>query len=233
RGTGHALAAAKPPEDEAFLALNGDVFLRTADLKRVISQGPGSLAAARVEDPRAYGVFETREGRAVRVVEKSDKPPTNLANAGVYHAPPGFAKLLHAIRPSPRGELELTDALQASFDATGGWNLVEVQDWLDVGRPWDLLEAASRALAEWPAERKGTVEPGATLHGHVVVAEGALIKAGAYVEGPVYIGPRAVVGPNCYLRPNTVLLEGAKVGHACEVKASLLMEGAHVAHLSY
>ncbi|HET6405402.1 MAG TPA: bifunctional sugar-1-phosphate nucleotidylyltransferase/acetyltransferase [Candidatus Thermoplasmatota archaeon] len=233
RGTGHAVAAAQPPEDEPFLILNGDVWLPEGALRAVVEAGPGALAAAHVADPRAYGVFELKNGRAVRVHEKSAAPPSTLANAGVYFAPAGFARLLRDLRPSPRGELELTDALQASFDAAGGWKVVEVKDWLDVGRPWDLLAAAERALAEMPEERRGTVEPGATLKGKVIVAEGALVKSGSYVEGPVYIGPRAVVGPNCYLRPNAVLLEDTKVGNGCEIKASLLMAGAHAAHLSY
>jgi bifunctional UDP-N-acetylglucosamine pyrophosphorylase/glucosamine-1-phosphate N-acetyltransferase len=233
RGTGHAVAAAKPPHDEPFLILNGDVYLPEGALEQVVRAGPGALAAARVPDPKAFGVFEVRGDRAVRVVEKSPTPPSDLANAGVYFAPAGFARLVEDLKPSPRGELELTDALQRSFEERGGWTVVTLADWLDVGRPWDLLAAAERALAAMPEERKGTVEPGATLHGKVIVAEGAVVKAGSYVEGPVYIGPKSVVGPNCYLRPNTVLLEGCKVGNACEVKASLLMAGAHVGHLSY
>lgn len=232
-GTGHALAAASPPEDEPFLVVNGDVWLPEGTLARVRASGPASLAVARVADPTRYGVLEVVAGRAIRVHEKSEKPPTDLANAGVYHAPAGFAQRLATLAPSPRGELELTDALQADFRAREGWRTVEVEGWLDVGRPWDLLAAAERALAEMPEERRGAVEPGATLKGKVIVAQDAVVKSGAYVEGPVYIGPRAQVGPNCYLRPGTVLLEDAKVGHACEVKASLLMAGAHVAHLSY
>jgi bifunctional UDP-N-acetylglucosamine pyrophosphorylase/glucosamine-1-phosphate N-acetyltransferase len=168
----------------------------------------------------------------VSVIEKSTAPPSDLANAGVYHCPPGFASLLARVRPSPRGEMEVTDALNAAF-AKRPWTVVEVQDWLDVGRPWDLLAAAERALAEMPERRRGHVELGATLHGKVVVEEGAVVKAGAYVEGPVYVGRNAVVGPNCYLRPGTVLLADTKVGNGVEVKASLLMEGTHVAHLSY
>lgn len=233
RGTGHAVAAARPSDDEPFLILNGDVWLPEGALARIVEAGPGSLAAARVPNPSDYGVFETRGAKAVRVVEKSATPPSDLANAGVYHAPARFARLVHELKPSPRGELELTDALQVSFDEMGGWTVVEIADWLDVGRPWDLLAAAERALAEMPEERRGTVEPGATLKGKVIIAEGAIVKAGSYIEGPVYIGARAVVGPNCYLRPNTVLLEDTKVGNACEVKASLLMAGAHAAHLTY
>lgn len=233
QGTGHAVAAAKPPHDEAFLILNGDLYLPEGTLQKLVASGPGSLAAVHVKDPRQYGVFETKSGRAVRVVEKSPESPSDLANAGVYHAPPRFARLVEALPLSPRGEYELTDALQQSFDETGGWKILELDAWLDVGRPWDLLVAAERWLAETPETRRGTIEPGATLHGKVIVAEGALVKAGAYIEGPVYIGPKSVVGPNCYLRPNTILLEGCKVGNAVEIKASLLMAGAHVAHLSY
>jgi len=233
RGTGHAVQAGAPPDDAPFLFLNGDVWLPEGALAAVVAAGPGSLAAAHVDEPSLYGVLELRDGRAVRVHEKSADPPSKLANAGVYHAPAGFARLLAGLKPSPRGELEVTDALQASFDKTGGWRVVEVDDWLDVGRPWDLLAAAERALAEVPEVRRGTIEAGATLKGKVVVAEGALVKAGAYVEGPVYIGARSVVGPNCYLRPGTVLLEDTKVGNGCEIKASLLMAGTHAAHLSY
>lgn len=232
RGTGHAVAAAKLPHDEPALVVNGDVFLPEGALKRVVAEGAGALAAARVASPREYGVLVLDEGRATAVVEKSDEPPSDLANAGVYFAPPGFARLVAMLKPSPRGELEVTDALNAAF-AQSPWKVVPVEGWLDVGRPWHLLDAAERALAELPERRAGRVESGATLHGKVIVDEGAVIKAGAYVEGPVYVGRDCVVGPNCYLRPNSVLLEGAKLGNAVEVKASVLMEGAHVAHLSY
>lgn len=233
RGTGDAVRAAKAPHDEPFLILNGDVFLPEGALARVVGSGPATLAAAKVARPEEYGVFELRDARAVRVAEKSAAPPSDLANAGVYFAPAGFAAHLDALQESPRGEYELTDALQASFDETGGWRVVTLDAWLDVGRPWDLLVAAERALAEMEETREGDVEAGATLHGKVIVAKGARVKAGAYIEGPVYIGPGCVVGPNCYLRPNTVLLDGCKVGNAVEIKGSLLMAGAHVAHLSY
>ncbi|MFA5861877.1 MAG: bifunctional sugar-1-phosphate nucleotidylyltransferase/acetyltransferase [Candidatus Thermoplasmatota archaeon] len=232
RGTGHAVASAKPPHDEAFLVLNGDVWLPEGALAKIVQGGPRTLAVARVPNPQDFGVFVLRNGKAESVVEKSATPPSDLANAGVYHCPPGFGALVEHLKPSVRGELELTDALNEDF-AKQHWDVVEVADWLDVGRPWDLLAAAERALAELPERRVGRIEQGATLHGKVIVEEGAIVKAGAYVEGPVYVGRNVTVGPNCYLRPGTVLLEDAKVGNGVEIKASLLMEGAHVAHLSY
>lgn len=233
RGTGHAVAAAKAPADEPLLILNGDVFLPEGTLKRILDSGPGTVAAAKVADPRQYGVFVVKDGGAVGVVEKSATPPSPHANAGVYFVPPGFTRLTEMLKPSPRGELELTDALNMAFGVTGPWKIVEVEDWLDVGRPWDLLTAAERALAEWTGDHLGRVEPGATLHGKVFVDEGAVVKAGSYIEGPAYIGKGSVIGPNCYIRPNTVILDKCKVGNACEIKASVLMSGAHAGHLSY
>ncbi|HWH09120.1 MAG TPA: bifunctional sugar-1-phosphate nucleotidylyltransferase/acetyltransferase [Candidatus Thermoplasmatota archaeon] len=233
RGTGHAVAAAKAPADEPLLLLNGDVFLPEGALKRVLDSGPGTVTAAKVADPRQYGVFQMQGGGAAAVVEKPAQPPSAFANAGVYFVPPGFTRLCESLKPSPRGELELTDALNMAFRVTGPWRVVELEDWLDVGRPWDLLAAAERALADWTDDHLGRVEPGATLHGKVFVDEGAVVKAGSYIEGPVYIGKESVIGPNCYLRPNTVVLHKCKVGNASEVKASVLMSGTHVGHLSY
>ncbi|NPA76799.1 MAG: nucleotidyl transferase, partial [Candidatus Diapherotrites archaeon] len=59
------------------------------------------------------------------------------------------------------------------------------------------------------------------------------VRNGAYVVGPAYIGPGAVVGPNAYVRSYSFIGAGARVGNAVEIKASVLMDGAHVSHLSY
>ncbi|MHB8605985.1 MAG: bifunctional sugar-1-phosphate nucleotidylyltransferase/acetyltransferase [Thermoplasmatota archaeon] len=232
RGTGDALVAARLGGDPA-LVLYADVFLDANAVRDLVRAGPGSLAAARVPDGREYGVFETHAGRATRVVEKSPNPPSSLANAGCYHLPAGFAKHLARLAPSPRGEFELTDALNASFTADGGWRVLELANWLDVGRPWHLLAANEAALASLDARIEGKVEAGATLHGVVHVGEGSLVRAGAYIEGPVFIGRGCDIGPNCYVRPMTSIGDKCRVGNAVEVKASVLMEGVHVGHLSY
>jgi bifunctional UDP-N-acetylglucosamine pyrophosphorylase/glucosamine-1-phosphate N-acetyltransferase len=77
------------------------------------------------------------------------------------------------------------------------------------------------------------VEEGVRILGPVHISEGARVRSGAYIEGPVVIGPGSDVGPNCYLRPSTSIGENVRVGNACEVKNSIVMDGTHVAHLSY
>ncbi len=231
RGTGDALKAANVREDA--IVLNGDLLLSDETIPKILASGPFSLTAIRVANPQEFGVFDVADdGTVLAVVEKSKKPPSDRANAGVYRFPAEFFKHLRSLEPSPRGELELTDAVNAFLDEAQA-TIVDLPEWLDVGRPWDILTATERVLSLMKGDVQGIVEPGCTLKGEVFVAKGALLKTGTYVEGPVWIGEGAVVGPNCYLRPGTVIGRNCKVGNACEIKASVLMDGAHVGHLSY
>jgi len=104
---------------------------------------------------------------------------------------------------------------------------------MDIGRPWDLLEANKRALERSHLGVRGEVEGGVHLEGPVHLEEEARLRSGAYVEGPVFIGEGSDVGPNCYIRPFTSLGRNVRVGNACEVKNSLILDGTHVGHLSY
>jgi bifunctional UDP-N-acetylglucosamine pyrophosphorylase/glucosamine-1-phosphate N-acetyltransferase len=67
----------------------------------------------------------------------------------------------------------------------------------------------------------------------VTVAESARIRSGAYIEGPALIDEGSDIGPNCYIRPFTSIGKNARIGNACEIKNSILMDGTHVGHLSY
>src|SRR5947207_14893577 len=106
-------------------------------------------------------------------------------------------------------------------------------EWIDVGRPWDLLRANTALLTPLKGANRGHLDPGATLVGEVLVEEGATVRRGSYIEGPTIIGADAEIGPNCYIRPSTSIGPKAKVGNACEVKNSILMASAHVPHQNY
>ena len=105
--------------------------------------------------------------------------------------------------------------------------------WLDIGKPWDLLEANRLCLEQLERRVEGTVEDGATVKGKVIVEEGTLMKSGAYIEGPVFIDGESVIGPNCYIRPHTSLGKRVKIGNAVEIKNSIIMNDTNVGHLSY
>lgn len=104
---------------------------------------------------------------------------------------------------------------------------------LDVRRPWELLAANERALADVEPEITGEVAENAQLNGPVHVEADAQVRSGAVIEGPAVVCAGATVGPNAYVRGATLVGSGAFVGHGVEVKNSVLFAGARVPHLSY
>ena len=229
-GTAGAVDAAREHLEGPFAVLNGDNLYESSAIERLLEAAP-SVVATEVPDPRNYGVLETDDGRVTDVVEKPDDPPTNLANAGAYAFPEAAIEWLD-VAPSERGEREITDVLARAVE-TCDVTPVVAQRWMDVGRPWELLEATEWKLGDLERDPAGEVSADADLRGDVVVEEGATVEPGAVIEGPALVRSGASVGPNAYVRGATLLGEGATVGHAVEVKNSVLMRGATVGHLSY
>jgi glucose-1-phosphate thymidylyltransferase len=182
-----------------------------------------------VPDPQNYGVAELgADGSVTRLIEKPPEPPTDLALVGVYMFTPLIHEAARAIRPSARGELEITDAIQWLLDGgrrvephiVRGW-------WKDTGRLEDMLEA-NRLILDTLVRRIDGELNGAQVDGRVVVEAGARLER-ATVRGPAIIGAEAVVR-DAYIGPYTAVgrrcvIEGAEVEH------SILLEGSSVRHL--
>ncbi len=242
-GTGNAAEAAEPYVDGDFVLIYGDLLFGKDTVKDIVSQFKKEKTAAvmgvvAVDKPENYGITEQdADGRVKRIVEKpvAGKAPSNLANAGIYAFSKEVFDKIKQTKASVRGEWELTDAI--TMLAEDGKTVMAVQlskdDWFDVGRPWDLLDANNWALKRMDHRVLGTVETGAHLIGPVSVAETARIRSGVYIEGPVFIDEEADVGPNCYLRSGTSIGKKTRVGNGCEIKNSIIMDGTHVGHLSY
>ena len=235
RGTADAVRAARPYLDDGpFAVLNGDALYDRASLETLYDVGP-AVGSYRVSNPSAYGVLETtdRDGQtlATGVVEKPADPPSNLINTGAYVFPAAAQEWLD-VPESERGESELTDVLERACAETTV-RVVPVGRWLDVGRPWELLAANEWRLGEQDRAVRGAVHDAADLRGAVVVEAGATVERGVVIEGPTRVRAGASVGPNAYVRGATLVGPDATVGHAVEVKNSVLMRGATVGHLSY
>lgn len=232
-GTADAVRSAlEVLEGGSFAVLNGDALYDVPSLSDLYDGGP-AVGSFEVDDPTSYGVLETDgDGNVTGVVEKPSDPPSNLINAGAYVFPEEAHEWLFDVQASERGELELTDVLSRACE-THEVQPVAFDRWLDVGRPWELLEANEWKLEEIETRIDGEVSEDAELNGPVVVEEGAVVRSGVVVDGPALVQSGASVGPNAYVRGATVVGPNAKVGHAVEVKNSILMEGATVGHLSY
>jgi bifunctional UDP-N-acetylglucosamine pyrophosphorylase/glucosamine-1-phosphate N-acetyltransferase len=110
---------------------------------------------------------------------------------------------------------------------------MEVEDWIEVGRPWDLLAANEYLLISETHSVLGSVEPNATLYGKISVGRGTSIRSGSYIQGPAVIGENCDIGPNCFIRAYTCIGDNVRVGNGVEIKSSTIMDGTKVPHLSY
>jgi len=235
-GTGHAVLQGEPLLDEPFLAMNGDDLYAPEDLARLAEAEQAALVKT-VANPCLYGIYELTDGnRVVRLVEKPapDEVFSNIANVGAYVFTPTVFDALRAVEPSPRGEIEVTCAVQALADQSDFRVVHSEGYWLPIGYPWHLLDATAYLLerrTDWRVE--GEVSPNAHIEGPVAIAEGTVVRAGAYIQGPVVVGRDCTIGPNCYLRDGTVIGDGCRIGQAVEIKSSILMGRVTVAHLAY
>ena len=241
KGTAHAAGYAREfvGEDSSIL-MNGDIMLGPGSFEGLISYHEKggydlTLSVRPVDDPSAYGVVAVEEGKAVKLIEKptKDQMVSNLVNAGLYIVSKLLMDAIDKTKASPRGEYEITDSIGMLIEKgnVGSYSLPSW--WLDIGRPWDLLEANKMILSQTQAKIEGTVEDGAVIKGETIVQKGAVIKTGAYIEGPVLIGENAVIGPNCYIRAYSSIGKNVKIGNAVEIKNCIIMENTNIGHLSY
>ncbi|MBS3760884.1 MAG: NTP transferase domain-containing protein [Halodesulfurarchaeum sp.] len=232
-GTADALRqAAEVLDGNTFAVLNGDGLYDPQSLRQVFESGP-SVGAMRVEDPTQYGVLELSDddSQVIGVDEKPADPPSDLVNTGAYVFPGAAIDWLD-VEASERGERELTEVLERAC-AESSVTPVEMEQWLDVGRPWELLEANEWLIGERSRAIAGNVHPGAVLQGAVVVEPGATVRSGVVVEGPTIIREGATIGPNAYIRGTTLIDRDVQIGHSVEVKNSVVMPKTSISHLSY
>lgn len=240
-GTANAISYGEDFIDDSIIVLNGDIILDDDIIHEIIKKynylTPDTLMLlTEVEDPSAFGVVEIENGNIKSIVEKPkrEEAPSNLVNAGIYIFNKDIFDKIRKTEISERGEYEITDSvsLQIKDNKTVIGHKTS-KDWIDVGRPWELIEVNEDLIGKLKTEIKGTIEDGAFIHGEVFLDEGSVIKAGVYIEGNVYIGKNCDIGPNSYIRGNTYFGDNVHVGNAVEIKNSIIMENTNVSHLSY
>jgi glucose-1-phosphate thymidylyltransferase len=244
-GLAHAVLTAGPfLGEDPFVMYLGDNLLQggiTELVEAFREHRPDALILLTpVPDPESYGVAELSpaeggagasraEGRrVVRLVEKPADPPSDLALVGVYMFTSAIHAAARAIRPSGRGELEITDAIQHLVDSGGRVEPHIVQGWWkDTGRLEDMLEA-NRLILDTMAPAIDGELVDSQVEGRVAVAAGARIERST-VRGPAIVGAGAQLR-DCYVGPYTAIGEGCVIEEA-EVEHSILLDGARICRL--
>jgi UDP-N-acetylglucosamine diphosphorylase/glucosamine-1-phosphate N-acetyltransferase len=232
-GTADALRMVEGRLDGNFLVMNGDVVIGRDDIARVLNNSGTTLSVIEVEDSLGLGMVELKEGRVVRIYEKTQKPPTNMANTGLYLFTPDIFGVISKTEKSPRGEYEITGSVQLLLEAGCDISYQEIKSWFNLTYPWDLLTANESLLAGVEPQNLSEVEDNVVLNGPITVGRNTVIRSGSYIMGPVIIGDDCDIGPNCYVRSATSIGDGCHIGAAVEVKNSIIMRGTKIPHHNY
>lgn len=211
-GTGDAVRVAKDcfNEGEKFIVLMGDDIYSPNTIRELMKECP-SIGVREVKTPQLYGIYEwkEKEGKmiATGLEEKPEEPKTNLANLGLYYFESDFFNFLDDLKPSPRGEIEITDAIKEYMKKE--IRLVTAEDyWLPVGHPWDLLTATERLI-----ENKNIIQ--STITAEIkcccVIGKNVNIGKGSLIENSV-IFDNVTIGENCLIR-NSVIGENVRIGN--------------------
>jgi glucose-1-phosphate thymidylyltransferase len=180
-----------------------------------------------VPDPHRFGVAELRpDGSVVRLLEKPPNPPSNLALVGVYLFDARIHEAVAAIKPSARGELEITDAIQWLVDQ-GLRVRTEVLDgwWIDTGKLTPLLEANRLILETLERRIDGEIDEESDVDGRVVLEEGVKVVR-SRVRGPAVIGAGTVL-IDCYVGPFSAVGRRCRI-ESSEIEHSVILDDCHV-----
>lgn len=210
---------------EKFVFYLGDNLI-VGGIKRFIEEFEKSgcncfLTLAKVKDPERFGVPEINDGRIVRVEEKPKIPKSQYAVAGIYLYDHHIFEAVKSLKPSARGELEISDAHQYLIDKGYKVGYTEITGWWkDTGKPADLLEANRLVLDNLTAHNGGTIDKLSDVAGKVVVETGAKI-INSKIRGPAIIGRDCLI-ENSYIGPFTSIGDGTVVRNS-EVEYSIVL----------
>jgi len=218
-GLAHAVLTAKDFLGESpFLMYLGDNLLSEElddFLREFVDSGfPASITLTRVQNPSAYGIVEIdSHGNVVRLLEKPKNPPSNLAIVGIYAFTRRIFDAISRTKPSARGELEITDAIQKLCEDGENINYRIIKGWWeDTGTVQSLLDANLLVLSSLKPSSPYAIPEGVVVKGNVEIGEGTVFGKNTVIIGPVSIGSNCSIGPNAFIGPY------ASVGNTCTIK---------------
>ena len=235
RGLAHAVLTAESfLRETPFVMYLGDNLLQHGITPLVeeyrSTECNSEILLTKVPNPSQFGVAELAgDGSVVRLTEKPAEPKSDLALVGVYMFDEHIFDAAKAIKPSKRGELEITDAIQWLLDqgfsvhphVVKGW-------WKDTGKIEDMLEANRTVLDTFERDIRGEISADSAIEGKVVVEAGAQLSQ-SLVRGPAIIGRNARL-VHAYVGPYTSIGAGCVVEH-CEIENSIVLENSTIAHV--
>ncbi len=231
KGISHAIRLCKDfIGDDKFIVYLGDNVLRKNLIdytkKFESSDFDAMILLCEVDDPQRFGIAELdsdNSGMIKKIMEKPKDPPSNLAVIGIYFLTPKIFDIIDNLKPSWRGELEITDALDMllhdgnniSFDTVTGW-------WKDTGTPEDIIHANKLVLDSIGTENQFLIDDDSQIKDNVVIGKDTEISRDSFVTGPVIIGKNCKIGPSVRIGPYVSVGDNCIITK-CDIEESIVM----------
>ena len=221
KGISHAIRLCKDfIGDDKFIVYLGDNVLRKNLIdytkKFQTSNSDAMILLCKVDDPQRFGIAELDKdnlGKIKKIMEKPKNPQSDLAVIGIYFLTPKIFGVIDRLKPSWRGEFEITEALQMlmddgdkiEYDTVTGW-------WKDTGTPEDIIHANKLVLDSIGTENQFLIDDNAEITNNVVIGTGTTISPDSIITGPV------IIGKNCTISNGVQLGPYVSVGDNCNLK---------------
>jgi glucose-1-phosphate thymidylyltransferase len=228
RGIAHGIKIARDfIGDEKFVLFLGDNFIRGGIVPQVAAFRDGTMNAQiilhRMDDPSAMGVaILDGDERVTRLVEKPKQFVSPYAVIGIYMFDRHVFEAVEAIKPSARGELEITDTIQYLIDRKLNVGAHRLEGWwIDTGKMSDILEANRLVLDVLDTKNEGQIDSASVIEGRIVLQKGAVV-VNSKIRGPAIIGERTRI-ENAFVGPYTSIHHDCLIQN-CEIENSVVLE---------
>ena len=233
-GTGHALMIASQYVNSDFLCVYGDILFKEDFIVSMISKFKSSdsisiMALIESDTPEFFGSVLVNNDEVVGIFEKSDNPPSNLINTGIYCFKKEAFSYINKTKISPRGEYELTDSLKMMMDEGKKVRWMSLGGkWLDIGRPWDLIDANMFFLesVKHYLSKDSRISKDSKIGSKVHIDSGTTIDSSDIIS-PCLISKNVEIGKNSKIS-SSVIRKDVKVGANCTIENSVIMDGVKI-----
>jgi glucose-1-phosphate thymidylyltransferase len=233
KGISHAIRLCKDfIQNDRFIVYLGDNVLRknlvdyTKKFKN--SQSDAMILLCQVDEPQRFGIAELFGNKIKKIVEKPKNTSSNLAVIGIYFLTPKIFGIIDKLKPSWRGELEITEALQLlmdegntiEYDTVTGW-------WKDTGTPEDIIHANKLVLDSIGTENQFLIDSDAEIKDQIVIGKGTTISRDSFITGPIIIGKNCKIGPAVRIGPYVSIGDNCTLKR-CEIQDSIVMDDCNI-----
>ena len=240
RGIAHAVNLCKDfVSNEKFVVFLGDNIIQKSISEFAKnfegSNYDASILLCNVDNPSRFGIADVKDGKILKIMEKPENPPTNLAVTGIYFLTPKIFDVIDRLKPSSRDELEITDALEMLLNENDNISYSMITDyWKDTGTPDDVLNANRQVLEHICNQTECSIVDESSMSlGGLPLRNPSIIGKNCKIDEDARIGPNVSIGDNTIISSdvvieNSIIMSDCKIDGGLNIKDSIISANCHL-----